>query len=87
MTAATHHSSDSVRAAAVSNKYKVMTLLLYPDHNATKLTFHLQGYRNGEQDTFQVSVIAGVSFLVLVFAEVLFLLLLRCLFSCCLLCE
>ena len=54
ITSATHHYSAAVRAAAVSNKYRVLTLILYPEHNATTITFHLQGYRSTEQDKFEV---------------------------------
>ena len=54
MTSASHHLSAAVRVAAVSNKYRVMTLVLYPDHNATEISFHLKGYRSTEQDAFEV---------------------------------
>ncbi|XP_070199901.1 N-acetylglucosamine-1-phosphotransferase subunits alpha/beta-like [Littorina saxatilis] len=57
---ANHNTGSAVRAAAVSNKYRVLTLILYPDRNATKLLFHLQGQRNGADDKFQLNFTVSV---------------------------
>lgn len=54
LTAAQHKPSDTVRAAAVSNKFKVLTIILYPNRNATDLEFFLQGQRGSEPVKFQV---------------------------------
>ncbi|KAK7480398.1 hypothetical protein BaRGS_00028317 [Batillaria attramentaria] len=61
ITSAKHDPSSAVRAAAVSNKFKVLTLLLYPNRNATMLKFYLQGRRDGEQDSFQMNFTVSVN--------------------------
>lgn len=61
ITSAKHDRSSAVRIAAVANKFKVMTLLLYPDGNATTLKFYLQGLRTGEDGNFQVNFTVSVN--------------------------
>ncbi|XP_076472169.1 N-acetylglucosamine-1-phosphotransferase subunits alpha/beta-like isoform X2 [Babylonia areolata] len=60
VTSAHHKPSKAVRVAAVSNKFRVLTLLLYADRNATQLSFHLKGYRSGEADKFELNFTVSV---------------------------
>ncbi|PVD33947.1 hypothetical protein C0Q70_05209 [Pomacea canaliculata] len=60
LTAAQHKPSDTVRAAAVSNKFKVLTIILYPNRNATDLEFFLQGQRGSEPIKFQLNFTVSV---------------------------
>ncbi|XP_061181061.1 N-acetylglucosamine-1-phosphotransferase subunits alpha/beta-like isoform X2 [Saccostrea echinata] len=47
-----HNKSDVVRSASVANKFKVITILLYSDHNRTAVSFKLKGHTGNDTNTF-----------------------------------
>ncbi|KAJ8299664.1 hypothetical protein KUTeg_023724 [Tegillarca granosa] len=57
---ASYRKSDVIRVATVGQKFKVMTFILYPGHNATILSFqlkyHLQNVTNKQTINFTLSV-------------------------------
>lgn len=61
ITSASYKEAKAVRSAAVSNKFKVLTLVLYPNRNASTLQFYLQGYRIGASDNFQLNFTVSVN--------------------------
>ncbi|XP_048726912.2 N-acetylglucosamine-1-phosphotransferase subunits alpha/beta-like isoform X2 [Ostrea edulis] len=50
--AAGHNKSNVVRSASVANKFKVITILLYSDHNKTAVHFNLKAHTGNESITF-----------------------------------
>lgn len=52
--AAGHNKSNVVRSASVANKFKVITILLYSDHNKTAVHFNLKAHTGNESITFDV---------------------------------
>ena len=57
ITSASHNKSDVVRLASVANKFKVITIILYSDHNETTVYFHLKCHTGNESDAFNVCTI------------------------------
>ncbi|XP_022336372.2 N-acetylglucosamine-1-phosphotransferase subunits alpha/beta-like [Crassostrea virginica] len=55
ITSASHNKSDVVRLASVANKFKVITIILYSDHNETTVYFHLKCHTGNESDAFNFS--------------------------------
>ncbi|XP_006821287.1 N-acetylglucosamine-1-phosphotransferase subunits alpha/beta-like [Saccoglossus kowalevskii] len=59
ITDAKYDNNAVVRAATVTNKFKFISLLLYPDFNSTELTFYVHGIDSNKEDTkitFNVTV-------------------------------
>ncbi|XP_060086353.1 N-acetylglucosamine-1-phosphotransferase subunits alpha/beta-like [Ylistrum balloti] len=51
---ASYNQSSVVRASAIGNKFRVMTLILHPKHNRTTVTFTLNGHRGNSNDTVEL---------------------------------
>lgn len=54
ISSATHNKSEVVRLASVANKFKVITVLLYADHNKTTVNFQLKGHTGNNSHSFNV---------------------------------
>ncbi|OWF50745.1 N-acetylglucosamine-1-phosphotransferase subunits alpha/beta-like isoform X2 [Mizuhopecten yessoensis] len=52
---ASYNQSSVIRTAAVGNKFRVMTLVLHPNHNQTLVTFTLQGHKGNTNDTVKLT--------------------------------
>uniref|UniRef100_K1PK27 N-acetylglucosamine-1-phosphotransferase subunits alpha/beta n=1 Tax=Magallana gigas TaxID=29159 RepID=K1PK27_MAGGI len=55
ISSATHNKSEVVRLASVANKFKVITVLLYADHNQTAVYFQLKGHTGNDSNSFNYS--------------------------------
>lgn len=55
ISSATHNKSEVVRLASVANKFKVITVLLYADHNKTAIYFQLKGHTGNDSNSFNYS--------------------------------
>ncbi|XP_041367858.1 N-acetylglucosamine-1-phosphotransferase subunits alpha/beta-like isoform X2 [Gigantopelta aegis] len=60
ITQASYNDSRVYRQVAVSNKFKVMTLVLQSGHNLTTLVFNISGHQGSTNQTFQVAFTVSV---------------------------
>lgn len=63
ISSATHNKSEVVRLASVANKFKVITVLLYADHNQTAVYFQLKGHTGNDSNSFNVRTFQGLGLL------------------------
>lgn len=63
---ATHNKSEVVRLASVANKFKVITVLLYADHNKTAVYFQLKGHTGNDSNSFNVRTFQSFNWYVII---------------------